>query len=119
MDESLAGLGRAKDSIVDRVASMKAAEIGSLVGLDASGIPGRDLTLSPPDELPGVFGMSGEYGETPEMRTDGREVVATAPRFYAVVGDHLWAGDAKSLREDDRADRDFLHFGIHSGVQAS
>ena len=35
MDESLAGLGRAKDSIVDRVANMKAAEIGSLVGLDA------------------------------------------------------------------------------------
>jgi len=77
----------------------------SLVGLDASGIPGRDLTQPPPDELPGVFGMSGEYGETPEMRTDGREVAAPAPRFYAVVGDHLWAGDANSLREDDRAER--------------
>ena len=49
--------------------------------------------------------MSGEYGETPEVRTDGSEVSAATPRYYTVVGDHLWAGDATVLREDDRDDR--------------
>jgi len=77
----------------------------SLVGLDPAGFPGRDLTRPPPADLPEVVGMSGEYGETPELRTDGREVAATSPRYYAVVGDHLWAGDATTLREDDRDDR--------------
>lgn len=77
----------------------------SLVGLDPRGFPGRDLTLPPTAALPGVFGMSGEYGETSEMRTDGSEVPAPAPRYYAVAGDHLWTGDVNGLREDDRDDR--------------
>jgi len=75
-----------------------------LAGVDAGGFAGRDLAA-----LPGgggeAFGMAGQFGTTPEMRTDGSEVDASEPRFFAAYGDALLTGDARRVVEDDRDDR--------------
>jgi len=83
----------------------------ALAGLDANGFPGRNL-LEPPagsgldsDTNAEAHGMTGQFGTTPEMRTDGREIEASAPRFFSIVNGTLLTGDARHVCEDDREER--------------
>lgn len=80
----------------------------SLAGVSADGFAGRDLLRAPPggDGAEGgvALGMSGQFGTTPELRTDGREVDATRPRYFQAGEDGLLTGDADVVRRDDRED---------------
>jgi arylsulfatase A-like enzyme len=76
-----------------------------LAGVDAGDLPGRDLLAPVPPGDGAAFGMTGQFGREPELRTDGREVDASAPRFFAAGPGALLTGDAQNVFEDDREDR--------------
>ncbi|MEE2665210.1 MAG: sulfatase [Myxococcota bacterium] len=76
-----------------------------LAGVDTSGFAGRDLAKAASSAASEAFGMAGQFGTAPEMRTDGSEVDASEPRFFAAYGDALLTGDARRVVEDDRDDR--------------
>jgi arylsulfatase A-like enzyme len=76
-----------------------------LAGVDATGFPGRDLRQGPGPGEAEAFGMTGRFGEGPELRVDGSEHPADAPRFFVAVGDALFTGDAGRVMRDDRPER--------------
>ncbi|MGI9590805.1 MAG: sulfatase, partial [Myxococcota bacterium] len=73
-----------------------------LSGAEASGFPGRDLVAGAADPKAEAFGMSGRFGEGPELRVDGSRVAAGTPRFFAARDDGLWTGDAAHVTRNDR-----------------
>ena len=80
----------------------------TLLGLadaDASGFPGRDLRQDRTGAGAEAFGMTGLFGQQPELRIDGSEVPAPTPRFYAVRDGSLYTGDARHVARDDRPER--------------
>jgi arylsulfatase A-like enzyme len=74
-----------------------------LAGVAASGFPGRDLVAVAQGGE--AFGMTGQFGATPELRTDGSEVDASLPRFFSAHADALLTGNAQGVVEDDRQER--------------
>lgn len=76
------------------------ATIFALAGLPTWAGPGRDLSSSPPGGGGHAYGMSNLAGGK-EVRTDGRAVSTATPRFYAVHGEALYAGDARTMHLGD------------------
>lgn len=76
-----------------------------LAGANASGFPGRDLLQARGDPGAEALGMSGRFGEEPELRVDGSKVPALTPRFYVARNGSLWTGDALHVARDDRPER--------------
>jgi hypothetical protein len=81
------------------------ATVLSLLGLPRGGFAGRDLTAPPPGDA-AAFGMRNLFVRPLEdERTDGRMVTIRGPRFFAALGDSLYAGDAHAVVEGDRSQR--------------
>lgn len=74
------------------------ATLLALAGLAAPVPPGRDLTSKEGDAVGAAYGMTG----VPVPRANGR----STHRFFARHGARLLTGDARTIREDDRGDRE-------------
>ena len=76
------------------------ATIFALAGLPSWAGQGRDLSIDPPADGGHAYGMS-DLASGSRVRTDGRRVSNATPRFYAVHGEALYAGDARTLHLGD------------------